>query len=551
MGAAVIKKDDRMTSTKQKRRRYMLRLTQLNLPLDHDSEALVQKICKTLHIQRDALLDYKIHKRSIDARKKPDIRYSYTVDVKIKGENKVLRRSLRQVTKIEEKQYHIPTCGQTPLLHRPVVIGSGPAGLFCAYLLAKSGLKPVLYERGAAVEERLADVENFWETGVLKPNSNVQFGEGGAGTFSDGKLNTLVKDAQGRGRFVLETFVQFGAPEDILYEQKPHIGTDILIRVVKNMREEIIRLGGEIHFHSQMTDVKMESGSCIRGIQINSETWVETEVLVLALGHSARDTFQMLLDRKFSLEAKSFAVGVRIEHPQDMISENQYGQTGNPNLPAASYKLAEKLENGRGVYTFCMCPGGYVVNASSEEGRLAVNGMSYHDRAGENANSAIIVTVTPEDFGAEGPLAGVAFQRKLEENAFRAGKGKVPVQRFKDFCKDQPSKELGEVRPQIKGSYALANVREIFPAELGKSLEKGISLMDKKIPGFAREDALLSGVESRTSSPVRILRNEELESNIHGVYPCGEGAGYAGGIMSAAMDGMKVAEEIIGRFHIV
>lgn len=551
----------------------MLRLTQLNLPLNHDHEALALKICKTLHIQRDALLAYKIHKRSIDARKKPDIRYSYTVDVKIKGENKVLRRSVRQVTKIEEKYYHIPAHGQAPLLHRPVVIGSGPAGLFCAYLLAKSGFAPVLYERGAAVEERLTDVENFWKTGVLKSNSNVQFGEGGAGTFSDGKLNTLVKDTQGRSRFVLETFVRFGAPEDILYEQKPHIGTDILIQVVKNMREEIIRLGGKIHFNSQMTDVEIgskdihksktdlmvgkeeidsaETARHIIRVQINNETWVETDVLVLALGHSARDTFQMLLDRKFSLEAKSFAVGVRIEHPQNMISENQYGQTANPHLPAAAYKLAEKLENGRGVYTFCMCPGGYVVNASSEEGRLAVNGMSYHDRAGENANSAVIVTVTPEDFGAEGPLAGVTFQRELEESAFRVGKGKVPVQCFKDFCKNQPSKELGAVKPQIKGSYALANVREIFPGVLGKSLEEGISLMDKKIPGFAREDALLSGVESRTSSPVRILRNEELESNVRGVYPCGEGAGYAGGIMSAAMDGMKVAEEIIGRFYMI
>ena len=534
----------------------MLRINQLKLRPGHSRDELEEKILKTLHINQDALLDYQIQKQSIDARKKPDIFFSYTVDVKVKHENAILRKMKNHVQKAEYHRYQLPAAGEEMLTKRPVIIGSGPAGLFCAYLLAASGYCPLLLERGGSVDERLVDVEEFWENGRLNLSSNVQFGEGGAGTFSDGKLNTLVKDAKGRGRFVLETFVKFGAPESILYEQKPHIGTDILVNVVKNMRQKIEELGGEIRFHSQMTDLVLEEevpGASagprrIRGILINGREQLETDLLILAIGHSARDTFQMLYENQLSMQAKAFAVGVRIEHAQTMINECQYGQKNPKDLPAASYKLTAQLENGRGAYTFCMCPGGYVVNASSEEGRLAVNGMSYHGRDGLNANSAVIVTVTPKDYGSQHPLAGVEFQRMLEERAFSLGKGKVPVQCFQDFCENRVSEGFGEILPQIKGAYTLANVRDIFPEVLGDSLEEGIRLMDHKIRGFARPDSILSGVESRTSSPVKIERNEEFESNFKGIYPCGEGAGYAGGITSAAMDGMKTAEAVIRKY---
>ena len=529
----------------------MLRISQLKIKVGHSREELEEKLLKTLRIRREELLDYTIFKQSIDARKKPEIFYVYTIDVTVKQEEAVIRHLKNKVQKVKKTLYCPPMHGETALPHRPVIAGAGPAGLFCAYLLAQEGYCPILMERGAPVEERMADVEKFWETDVLDTASNVQFGEGGAGTFSDGKLNTLVKDHFGRNRYVLETFVRFGAPESILYEQKPHVGTDILSHVVRNMREEIISLGGEIRFHSQITDLKFdlkEEIKSLQGVFINEEEFLETGILVLAVGHSARDTFRMLLEKGLPMQAKPFAVGVRIEHPQRMIQISQYGEEMADKLPAASYKLAEKLENGRGVYTFCMCPGGYVVNASSEEHRLAVNGMSYRDRAGENANSAVIVTVTPEDYGSDAPLAGVAFQRKLEAKAYQVGNGCIPVQCYQDFCRNEATVELGAVRPQTKGSYILANVRSIFPETLAESLEEGIRMMDQRIPGFARGDAVLSGVESRTSSPVRIVRGETFESPFSGIYPCGEGAGYAGGITSAAMDGLKVAEAIIRKY---
>lgn len=529
----------------------MLRLNQIKLSPEHSEEALKNAVLKALRIPEKELLDYRIFRQSIDARKKPDIVYSYTIDVKVTQEEKTLKRLKNKVQKVTEKDYQIPARGSESMKSRPMIAGAGPAGLFCAYLLAREGYCPILIERGAPVEERQKDVEEFWKTNVLKAESNVQFGEGGAGTFSDGKLNTLVKDKYGRNRFVLETFVRFGAPERILYEQKPHIGTDILIEVVRNMRREIIALGGEVHFHRQVTDLRFEGNENARKLKavvLNGKETVAAEVLVLAIGHSARDTFHMLVENNLTVQPKSFAVGVRIEHPQQMIQEAQYGKKMADALPAAAYKLTENLENGRGVYTFCMCPGGYVVNASSEKERLAVNGMSYHDRAGKNANSAVIVTVTPEDFGSDDPLAGVEFQRRLEAAAYQAGEGSVPVQCFKDFCENKATAETGKITPQIKGAWKFANVRSIFPEELAKSLEQGIYGMDRKIHGFARPDAILSGVESRTSSPIRIVRDENLESNISGIYPCGEGAGYAGGITSAAMDGMKTAEAIIGRF---
>ncbi len=534
----------------------MLRITQLKLRPGHTTEELEELLLATCRLKRTELLSYQIRKQSVDARKKPDIYYSYTVDVQVAPdkEKRILRQVKQRVQKAEEKPYQVPAHGQQPLHFRPVIAGMGPSGLFCAYLLAKEGYRPILVERGAPVEERQKDVEEFWKSGVLNPASNVQFGEGGAGTFSDGKLNTLVKDPCGRNRFVLETFVRFGAPESILYEQKPHIGTDVLSRVVQNMRREILSLGGDVRFHSQITGLltqKPDSGgktSRLCGVTVNGTEHIRTEILVLAIGHSARDTFQMLYDTGVAMQAKSFAVGVRIEHPQEMIQQSQYGEKAAGQMPPASYKLAEKLENGRGVYTFCMCPGGYVVNASSEEGRLAVNGMSYHDRAGENANSAVIVTVTPEDYGLDHPLAGIAFQRQLEERAYKAGNGKIPVQCYGDFCQNRPTEEPGDIRPQTKGAYQFTNIRPVFPEELADSLEKGIAAMDRKIHGFARPDAVLSAVESRTSSPVRILRGEDFESSIAGLYPCGEGAGYAGGITSAAMDGLKTAEAIIRQF---
>lgn len=529
----------------------MIRIGQVKLTPNHTEAELLEKLAKTLHISSSEILDYRIKKQSLDARKKPDLKYVYTVDVKLANEQKVLKKQKNnQISQVTERRYVFPNIGKEVSEHRPVIIGCGPAGMFCAYLLAEYGYRPILFERGAAVEERVQDIETFWNTGVLKEQSNVQFGEGGAGTFSDGKLNTLVKDAEGRNKKVLQIFVDNGAPKDILYTNKPHIGTDILLNVVRNMRNRILAWGGDIQFHSQWTDFQIENDKLV-SVTITSEgneQIVPANQLVVAIGHSARDTFSMLFQKNLPLIAKPFAVGVRVEHPQSMIDDAQYGSDSPYELPAASYKVTANLPNKRGVYSFCMCPGGYVVNASSEAGHLAVNGMSYHARDGVNANSAIIVTVTPEDYGSTHPLAGVEFQRKLEKQAFMIGNGKVPVQRFADFCADVSTKQIGTVQPQIKGAYTLANVRQIFPKEIAKSIELGIKSFDKQIQGFANDDTILSGVESRTSSPIRITRNEGLMIENTGIYPCGEGAGYAGGITSAAMDGIKVAEKIAEKF---
>ena len=526
----------------------MIKINQLKLPIDHKWEDLEKKVCKLLQIPANKLQGIELLKRSLDARKTP-LMYNYQLGVFADGEEKIVKKLKNKDVSLGKLiKYRFPNMGEEPLTKRPVIIGAGPAGLFCAYMLAKAGFSPILLERGEAVEERQKKVDRFWETGELDTQSNVQFGEGGAGTFSDGKLNTLVKDNHGRSRYVLKTFVEFGAEDDILYESKPHIGTDILIDVVRNMRNEIINLGGEIRFNSQVTDLRMEAGE-ISALQVNEQEWIETSAAVLAIGHSARDTFQMLLERNVPMRSKAFAVGVRMEHPQTLINENQYGLNYPDSLPAAAYKLTRKVADDRGVYSFCMCPGGYVVNASSEEGMTAVNGMSYHARAGENANSAMIISVRPEDFGSDDALAGVEFQRKLEKAAYREGKGKIPVQLFGDFCKNRVSEQLGEIKPNTKGTWVFGNVRSIFPENLSAGLEEGIIGCEKLIPGFAREDALLLGVESRTSSPVRIERdNDTFESAIGGLYPCGEGAGYAGGIMSAAMDGIKVAEAIALKF---
>lgn len=538
----------------------MIQINQLKLNIHHTEADLERKIRKILHLKEDTLLSYQIKKQSIDARKKPDLFFVYTVDVQINAalEKQILRRcNDKNLSAVQRTSWHFPLCKNGKFLqHRPVVIGSGPAGLFCTYFLAQNGYRPILIERGMPVEERLKDVEAFWKTGKLNTESNVQFGEGGAGTFSDGKLNTLVKDSDGRGRKVMEIFAEYGAPKEILYVNKPHIGTDVLINVVRNMRNAILENGGEVLFHTKMTDIRTRNTDGSKQLEsllltdtlTGEERILPTDITVLALGHSARDTFQMLYERGIDVQAKSFAVGVRVEHPQAMINLSQYGREHPDVLSVASYKLTTKLENGRGVYTFCMCPGGYVVNASSEQERLAVNGMSYHARDGRNANSAVIVTVTPEDYGGSHPLAGVAFQRKLEEAAYREGKGSVPVQTFGDYRRNMPSEKLGTVIPQIKGKYRLSNVRNIFPGEIGDSIEQGILAFDRKIPGYAGEDTILSGVESRTSSPLRINRDAQMESPVKGIYPCGEGAGYAGGITSAAMDGIKTAEAIAKKY---
>lgn len=524
----------------------MLRISQLKIQADHTEEQLRKKLIKSAQIKEKELKYYSIRKRSLDARKKPDLYYVYTIDFSTENEKLTIERSKGKVKKYIEKKYQPPEHGRTGLKNRPVIIGSGPAGLFCAYLLAQEGYFPLVIERGAPVRERVKDVESFWESGILNKESNVQFGEGGAGTFSDGKLNTLVKDKEGRNRFVLETFVKFGAPEDILYEQKPHIGTDILVSVIESMRKEIIEKGGEFLFHTQVTDVEPSQNMLF----LNNGKSIKADAAVLAVGHSARDTFDMLYKRGIKMEAKSFAVGVRIEHLQSMIDKCMYGREDRGFLSPASYKLTEKLSDGRGVYTFCMCPGGYVVDASSESNMLAVNGMSYRNRAGINANSAVIVTVTKDDFGSDHPLAGVEFQRKLEKKAWESGSGAIPVQRFEDFRLNRSTEKFGAVIPCSKGRIHPCNVRSIFPEHLSADIEEGILMMGKKIIGFDDKDSILSGVESRTSSPVRILRNEYFVSeNADWIYPCGEGAGYAGGITSAAMDGLKTAEAIIRKYR--
>lgn len=532
----------------------MIRISQIKLPVEHDGLALLQAAARELKTSSDKIENLTIQKKSIDARKKP-ISYVYTVDVKLRGEEKLLKKlHNRNVARVEKKRYQFPEPGSEKLEHRPVIVGTGPAGLFCGLMLARAGYRPILLERGEAARKRKETVDRFWNGGALAPNSNVQFGEGGAGTFSDGKLNTLVKDPAGRGRLVLQTFVQAGAPEEILYWNKPHLGTDVLIGVVEHIRKEIESLGGEVRFGTQLTDIDIRDGR-VRGVYTKctdvpeqEAAYLETEVLVLAIGHSARDTFAMLKDRAVPMERKAFAVGVRIEHPQDMINVSQYGEGYPKALPTAAYKVTRKVSGDRGVYSFCMCPGGYVVNASSEEGGLAVNGMSYQARDSRNANSAMIVTVRPEDFGGDDLLSGVEFQRRLERAAYQAGGGKVPVQLLGDFRQHTVSTALGEVEPCMKGAWTFGDVRSIFPAQLSAALEEGIEGSEHLIPGFARADAVLSGVESRTSSPVRILRGENQESTVQGLYPCGEGAGYAGGITSAAMDGVKTAEAIVGRY---
>ena len=526
----------------------IIRVSQITMPLKHNREQILAWACKLAHIKQNDVVSFQIVKQSVDARKKDAVCYSYAVDLTVR--HPVHLRGKHPHLSIPASVIYQPAGTGTQKLSDPVaVIGAGPAGLFCAYLLAKNGYRPLVVERGCPVEQRQKDVEEFWNTGVLNPESNVQFGEGGAGTFSDGKLNTLVKDKTGRNRFVLETFVKFGAPEDILYTGKPHIGTDVLRQVVANMRTEIRRLGGTFCFQTKVTDVAVADGE-LQKICLNETKWQPVSAAVFAIGHSARDTFHMLYERKIPMMAKSFAVGFRVEHPQAMINESQYGTQADLSLlPTAPYKVTYQAQNGRGVYSFCMCPGGYVVNASSEEGHLAVNGMSYRKRDSQNANSAIIISVTPEDFpDSKDPLSGVEFQRRLERKAWEIGKGKVPQQLLGDFSSNRASTGYGAFHSCLKGDHTFADLRPLLTESMNEAFLEGMHAFGRKIHGFDREDCIISGVESRTSSPVRIMRGETFESEIKNFYPCGEGAGYAGGIMSAAMDGLKVAEAILKKY---
>lgn len=548
--------------------REMIRVNQLKLPVEHKQEDLKKKAARALRITPEQIERLEIRRRSLDGRKKPELFYSYTVDIKTAREEQVLHRAKNSQAAIcREKPYTFPKPGEEKLFSPPVIAGAGPAGLFAGLMLARAGYRPVILERGEDVDSRRKRVDEFWKTGNLDVRSNVQFGEGGAGTFSDGKLNTLVKDPLMRNRLVLEIFCEFGADPSILYDSKPHIGTDVLSGIVKAMRQEIVRLGGQVRFCCQVTDLVTEGGQ-ICGVKVRQqerkpdenteeneddklqekEEFLPAQAVILAVGHSARDTFSMLEEKKIPMDAKSFAVGLRIQHPQPLINLSQYGREKAGSLGAASYKLTRQTSTGRGVYSFCMCPGGYVVDASSEKGHLAVNGMSYHARDGKNANSALIVTVTPKDFPEAGPLGGVAFQRSLEKLAYQAADGRIPVQLYEDYRAGRMSRQLGEIEPQMRGRWAFGNLREVMPEKLNLALLEAMEGFGQMIRGFDRPDALFAGIESRTSSPVRIWRNEEMESKVRGLYPCGEGAGYAGGITSAAMDGVKVAEAIVRRF---
>ena len=558
----------------------MIRILQCKCKIE-DTRSLKQLAADYLRIAPERIRAVHIRRRSLDARKKPELFYVYCLDVEASQENKILKNRGRDVVLAPKPAYSFPVRGTEPLLHPPVVVGAGPAGLLAAYALAVLGYRPLLLERGQEIGRRSRDVKAFWDGGALNPESNVQFGEGGAGTFSDGKLNTMVKDPSGRIREVLGLFVECGADPAILYDSKPHIGTDCLRQVIQALREKILEAGGQIVFGGRVTDFEILDG------RLDAVLWekdgvprrTETAVCILAIGHSARDTFETLYRRGVPMTAKPFAVGLRIEHPQSMIQESQYGAKGGL-LPAASYKVTAQSSAGRGVYSFCMCPGGMVVNASSEAGLLAVNGMSNHARDGRNANSAVVVTVQPEDFmrwnqayqaaereeggTGESPgsgrrsegyvrvlppsLAGLEFQRHLELGAGRRGQGRIPVQLFGDFCRRQPSTGFGEVIPDTKGGCAPGQIRGILPSCLEEAIEEGVRLFARQLQGFDREDAVLAAVESRTSSPVRILRNAHMESDVRGLFPCGEGAGYAGGITSAAVDGLKLAEAIAGRF---
>ncbi|GBG96915.1 NAD(P)/FAD-dependent oxidoreductase [Lactococcus termiticola] len=535
----------------------MIRLSQLKLTIDEPTTKLPEMVAKRLKVPVSDLSDFRIYKESIDARNRDGqgIIFNYTVDVNVPHEASLLKKKLKNVQKTPDFRYKLPVPGQVQMKHRPIVVGFGPAGMFAALLLAQMGYKPIVLERGQQVADRVKAIDNFWKNGELNPASNVQFGEGGAGTFSDGKLTSRVRDL--RSRKVLSEFVAAGAPEDILYKSHPHVGTDLLRDIVVSIREEIIRLGGEVHFEAQVADfdiVEDERDNLqLKGLTLTDGRHFEAEQMVLAIGHSARDTFRKIYARGIQMEAKPFAVGVRIEHPQSLINEAQYKDFAqHPRLGAAEYHLTHKASSGRGVYSFCMCPGGTVVPAASELGHLVTNGMSEHARDAENANSGLIVQVFPEDFKGGEVLSGIDFQEELEKKAFELGGGtyQAPAQLLGDYLAHRPSEAIGEVQPSYALGVKLTELHELFPDFINQALEEALPAFGQKIKGFDRKDAVMTGVESRSSSPVRILRDKESHQsiNIAGLYPSGEGAGFAGGIVSAAIDGLKCAEKMIEDF---
>ena len=538
----------------------MLRIHERKKNLGESPAVIPERIIKKLGVKGLEIKEYRLVKESVDARNKAEIKLVYTVDFipsmpNLNG-SEVEKRLLNQCknAKLEpapDMTYQAVPKGTQPLQHRPVIAGFGPCGMFAGLILAEAGYRPIILERGKPIEERVKDVERFWSNGILDEESNVQFGEGGAGLFSDGKLTTQIKDT--RIRKVLEEFVRAGGPPELLYKQKPHIGTDVLRRVVLSIRRTILENGGEILFQSRLTGLEFsdDKDKKLKKVIVNGEKEIDTELLILAVGHSARDTFRSLYQCGVAMSQKPFSIGVRIEHPQAMINESQYGESRDSDeLGAADYKLSYRCRNGRGVYTFCMCPGGYVIAASSRKDHVVTNGMSYHDRGSDFANSALLVDVRTEDFPDEHPLSGIDFQEKYERLAFAAGGGdyRAPAQRVSDFMNssDQPAENA--VTPTYRPGVSWSDLSSCLPDFAVEAMREALPELGKKLKGFDRGDAIMTGVETRSSSPVRIFRDENLTGSISGIYPAGEGAGYAGGIMSAAVDGIKVAEEIIKKY---
>lgn len=524
-----------------------IKVNNIGLDIDENIDSVKTKAARKMRVDESEIKVFRIAKESIDARKKNNIKFNYAVLIKMDNETKIVARANDKDVKIEEVRYDAEfEFGTEAMKHRPIIVGMGPAGMFAGLLMAQKGYKPLIIERGEKVEHRTKSINKFWATGELNTESNVQFGEGGAGTFSDGKLTTRIKDT--RCDYVLEEFVKAGAPDEILYIGKPHIGTDILKEVVKNIRETIIKLGGEVRFNSRLEDINIKDKK-VKSVIVNGEE-IPCDNLILALGHSSRDTYEMLYKKGVFMSSKPFAMGVRIEHPQEMINENQYGRYANhPRLKGADYKLtytSEKLD--RSVYSFCMCPGGEVVAAASEQGRLVINGMSEFKRNKDNANSAIVVSVGPKDFASDSPLAGIEFQRHYEALAYKLGGANynAPVQLVGDFLKDRVTNKIGSVKPSYAPGYEFADLTKCLPNFATDAIKEALPKFDTRINGFARIDAIMTGIETRTSAPVRIDRNEKLQSiSLEGLFPAGEGAGYAGGIISAAVDGLKVAEIIM------